>query len=106
MGAKVDAAISAIGGGVQAVIIAPGGERDVIDDIIAGMHLHLNLHQDHISHTTFTLLYCRPLTSPPIGLTSHTFSSLLSSSHLPSYWIDFSHLLFPSIVLSPPLLLD
>jgi hypothetical protein len=37
MGAKVDAAISALGGGVQAVIIAAGGERDVIDDIMAGM---------------------------------------------------------------------
>lgn len=36
MGAKVDAAISALGGGVQAVIIAAGGERDVIDDIMAG----------------------------------------------------------------------
>jgi hypothetical protein len=71
MGAKVDAAISAIGGGVQAVIIAPGGERDVIDDIIAGMHVHLNLLQDHISPITSTLLY-----------------------HLPTYWIDFSHLLF------------
>ena len=44
MGAKVDAAISAIGGGVQAVIIAPGGERDVLDDIIAGMHPHPHLH--------------------------------------------------------------
>jgi hypothetical protein len=76
MGAKVDAAISAIGGGVQAVIIAPGGERDVIDDIIAGMHLHLNLHQDHISPITFTLLYYRPLT-PPIGLISHTLESSL-----------------------------
>ena len=36
MGAKVDAAISAIGGGVQAVIIAAGGDRDVIDDIMTG----------------------------------------------------------------------
>ena len=45
MGAKVDAAISAIGGGVQAVIIAPGGERDVLDDIIAGMRIQL--HLDH-----------------------------------------------------------
>ena len=44
MGAKVDAAISAIGGGVQAVIIAPGGERDVLDDIIAGVHLYQHLH--------------------------------------------------------------
>lgn len=43
MGAKVDAAISAIGGGVQAVIIAPGGERDVLDDIIAGMQIQLHL---------------------------------------------------------------
>lgn len=36
MGAKVDAAISAIGGGVQAVIIAAGGDRDVIDNIMNG----------------------------------------------------------------------
>lgn len=36
MGAKVDAAISAIGGGVQAVIIAAGGDRDVIDHIMNG----------------------------------------------------------------------
>lgn len=36
MGAKVDAAISAIGGGVQAVIIAAGGDRDIIDDIMTG----------------------------------------------------------------------
>lgn len=66
MGAKVDAAISAIGGGVQAVIIAPGGERDVIDDIIAGRHLHLNLHLDRISHTT--LLSSTIVLSPPILL--------------------------------------
>ena len=37
MGAKVDAAISAVGGGVQAVIIAAGGDRDIIDDIMTGM---------------------------------------------------------------------
>lgn len=86
MGAKVDAAISAIGGGVQAVIIAPGGERDVIDDIIAGMHLHLNLDKDHISPITCTLHYYHPLTSPPIGLTSHTFSSLESSLHRSKGW--------------------
>ena len=36
MGAKVDAAISAIGGGVQAVIIAAGGDRDVISHIMNG----------------------------------------------------------------------
>jgi hypothetical protein len=36
MGAKVDAAISAVGGGVQAVIIAAGGDRDIIDDIMTG----------------------------------------------------------------------
>ena len=75
MGAKVDAAISAIGGGVQAVVIAPGGERDVIDDIIAGMHLPLL--RSHISY--------------------HLHSPVISSSHLHSYWIDFSHHLCPPL---------
>ena len=36
MGAKVDAALRAIDGGVQAVIIAAGGEHEVIDKIIRG----------------------------------------------------------------------
>ena len=58
MGAKVDAAISAIGGGVQAVIIAPGGERDVLDDIIAGVHLYrrLHLHLQHYLHLWMFIL--------------------------------------------------
>ena len=36
MGAKVDAAMSAVKGGVQAVIIAAGGDSDVIDSIMRG----------------------------------------------------------------------
>lgn len=36
MGAKVDAAISAVNGGVHAVIIAAGGDRDVISNIMNG----------------------------------------------------------------------
>lgn len=36
MGAKVDAALKAVNGGVQAVIIAAGGEHEVIDKIIRG----------------------------------------------------------------------
>lgn len=39
MGAKVDAAVRAIDGGVQAVIIAAGGDFGVIDRIITGKHL-------------------------------------------------------------------